>query len=152
MNSKTPEDKQIPQTVIQDRDLAEEMAYGEKPHLELANLAKKEQLPEEASSQLGKAYKAGVEAGRGFVDKQQTKVNTMRSQLNASNSTEPLAKETVDRQAQESSEEMDNRYKEILATLKKREWSEELTKETIAKELGLEPDQISMTEKEALKQ
>lgn len=54
--------------LIQNKDLAEEMAYGEKPHRELAALATASGLDQEAVEQLHKADNAGVKAGQTYLD------------------------------------------------------------------------------------
>ncbi|MDQ3159178.1 MAG: hypothetical protein M3P98_03550 [bacterium] len=85
-----PQEPKVPPTAITNPHLAEEMAYGEKPHRELANQAKELGLTEEADSQLNKAYGKGVEAGKKFlgeeqsaVDEQQTKLDSSKAQLEA---------------------------------------------------------------------
>lgn len=85
--------QEIPATYIQDQGLAEEMAYGEKPHRELAALATQVGLTDEATAQASKAEQAGVEAGRSYIagltvnleagvqDKAETKVAAAKASM-----------------------------------------------------------------------
>lgn len=76
------ESQEIPTTFIEDRGLAEAMAYGEKPHIEVALGSMKTGKFQETAGHLVVAEAASNTAGKEFVDAEQARIDSLRTTLN----------------------------------------------------------------------
>ena len=88
-NMNTP----IPESAITDPAMAEEMAYAEKPHHELAAAAHQLGLEDDAIAQKAKAILAGEDAGYSYLDEQQARLDEQRRRLGGG---ESVAEDTAE--------------------------------------------------------
>lgn len=70
-----------PATYIQDIDLAFEVAYGEKPHIEAAQEAMEAGKFQETAGHLALAESSGITAGNNYIEAEQARVSSLREQI-----------------------------------------------------------------------
>ncbi len=83
MNIQQPPQANIeqPATYIQDRELALEVAYGEKPHIEAAQEAMKAGKFQKTAGHLALAESSGITAGNNYIKAEQARVSSLREQI-----------------------------------------------------------------------
>ncbi len=100
---------EVPETYIENPALAEEMAYGEKPYLELGRAATELGLNDQVAEMAQKADEAGVEAGRAFIDAKQAELDGMRMNLEV-NASSAEAESTFESRVASAKKALAERY------------------------------------------